>query len=137
MYACVFSFLALGLPATANILPETTPWGATQIDEGLDAAAVEQHFKNAAIKIRLGDQQLRIAASDAVVNPDGRLKFRDCLIVYCGKEADPPATGRSAAIRSKTAVLTLDVPVREFDDILARRVISVELANGTKLNLSK
>ena len=93
--------------------------------------------ENAAIKVELRGQGLLLAASTLAIDPDGRVRLTDCVLVRLGPGVDSAKSWCATTIRSKYIVFTLDQPIRSVTDLGTRKILSAELAGGLRLTFQE
>lgn len=82
----------------------------------------------AAIKVEIRSKNLVLAANSFRVEPDGRVRFAPCWMVYGG------AAGESMTLRCREATFTFDGPVRELAEMGRRRVLALEPSGNVRLS---
>ncbi len=78
-------------------------------------------------------RRLLLAFESFSVEADGRLKATACSLARFSAELTPTAV----TVRSPVAYITYDQPVSSLNDLANRQVLTIECANGVRINLDQ
>ena len=108
-------------------------WGGERPEDLLGRAFPDDETRRAPIKIHWRAQGVLVAAATAEVLADGRVRLTGLAFAQFPPGEDGRAVPTTA--RSPRATLTLDGPVRQVADLAGRKLASIELDSGTRLEV--
>jgi lipopolysaccharide export system protein LptA len=80
-----------------------------------------------AIKLELRTRGMVLATDEFKFTEDGRVELRPFRVALFGKAIGPDGTPEINTVRSDSAVLRFDAPVRNFQDLSSRKIIGATL----------
>jgi RNA polymerase sigma factor (sigma-70 family) len=107
----------------------------TALEDKLRKACPGVDVDGFSIKIECGRQRLVIAANTMTVQPDGRIRFEDCVVARLPLARDGAKSGSPTTIRSEHALVKLENPAHTVTDLGTGTILAVEFADGVRMNL--
>jgi RNA polymerase sigma factor (sigma-70 family) len=109
----------------------------TALEDKLRKALPGMDVEGFSIQVESRGQRLVIAANQAKVLEDGRIRLEDCAVARLPAVPEGAKPGRATSIRSEHAIFKLDKPARTVTDLGTGKVLAVEFADGVRMNLQE
>jgi hypothetical protein len=104
------------------------------VGEKLREAFPGGEVENSPIVIYFRSKRLLIAADEIIFEADGKVKLTGCAIARFPATTESAKVSRPTTIRCQFARIKLDRPAHSIEELLHRKIVSVELSGGVRLS---